>query len=294
MGASWNWEINHAIELFSSNVAGIAKTLIANAHTTRGVDGQAYQRKIVSFEAALQASSHPDSRGVRVSEISRDTAPGQMISHPSHPHADEKGMLRMPNVNLAHEMVDMVTASRTCFSSATEIIATSIEIRIALVGAPSAPLPRIAIAVAGVSRLQQRQELTVAGPSVKVAFDAEGNPTAGVASPDCASPAERPGEATPPAAPGETPPNEAAGRITSSLIRDRLIATLNRWFSFDLSPKTREILWLTDAHPYRDALRDAIETRDGKRVAELADQPEALTQPAGFITVLGRHQGRRT
>jgi glycyl-tRNA synthetase beta chain len=36
---------------------------------------------------------------------------------------------------------------------------------------------RIAIAVADVGRLQQRQELTVAGPSVKVAFDADGKPT---------------------------------------------------------------------------------------------------------------------
>jgi glycyl-tRNA synthetase beta chain len=36
---------------------------------------------------------------------------------------------------------------------------------------------RLAIAVAGVARQQERRELAVAGPSVKVAFDAEGNPT---------------------------------------------------------------------------------------------------------------------
>jgi len=36
---------------------------------------------------------------------------------------------------------------------------------------------RLAIAVTGVARRQERQELTVSGPSVKVAFDAEGNPT---------------------------------------------------------------------------------------------------------------------
>ncbi len=36
---------------------------------------------------------------------------------------------------------------------------------------------RLAIAVQGVARTQQRQELTVAGPSVKVAFDAAGKPT---------------------------------------------------------------------------------------------------------------------
>lgn len=36
---------------------------------------------------------------------------------------------------------------------------------------------RLAIAVSGVALHQERQELNVAGPSVKVAFDAEGNPT---------------------------------------------------------------------------------------------------------------------
>ena len=36
---------------------------------------------------------------------------------------------------------------------------------------------RLAIAVSGVARHQERQELNVAGPSVKVAFDADGNPT---------------------------------------------------------------------------------------------------------------------
>ena len=36
---------------------------------------------------------------------------------------------------------------------------------------------RLAIAVEGIAASQERQELTVAGPSVKVAFDAEGNPT---------------------------------------------------------------------------------------------------------------------
>jgi glycyl-tRNA synthetase beta chain len=36
---------------------------------------------------------------------------------------------------------------------------------------------RLAIAVQNLARTQERQELTVAGPSVKVAFDADGNPT---------------------------------------------------------------------------------------------------------------------
>ena len=91
---------------------------IANAHTTRGPDGLPYQRRVVSFESEIQkAQNSVGSRGaglstVRVSEISKDTTPGQRINDPSSPDADAKGMVTMPNVNLAFEMVDLITASR--------------------------------------------------------------------------------------------------------------------------------------------------------------------------------------
>jgi flagellar basal-body rod protein FlgC len=85
---------------------------IANANTTRGPDGNPYQRKMVTFEAMVNPLTG-DSQGVRVSEFTRDETPGQMVYNPSHPHADEKGMVTMPNVDLAKEMVDLVSASRT-------------------------------------------------------------------------------------------------------------------------------------------------------------------------------------
>jgi flagellar basal-body rod protein FlgC len=49
---------------------------------------------------------------VRVSEISNDTTPGQRINDPTSPDADSRGMVTMPNVNLAFEMVDLISASR--------------------------------------------------------------------------------------------------------------------------------------------------------------------------------------
>jgi flagellar basal-body rod protein FlgC len=91
---------------------------IANARTTRGPDGRAYQRRVVSFESELLRSSSPDGRGnsglstVRVAGIGTDTSPGQRISDPGHPDADAQGMVTLPNVNLAFEMVDLITASR--------------------------------------------------------------------------------------------------------------------------------------------------------------------------------------
>ena len=86
---------------------------IANAHTTKGLDGKPYQRRIVAFESVLNEQMGQNMQGVRISEIKRDETPGEMIYNPEHPHADDEGNVQMPNVNIAYEMVDMVTASRS-------------------------------------------------------------------------------------------------------------------------------------------------------------------------------------
>ncbi|MET0261616.1 MAG: flagellar basal body rod protein FlgC [Rariglobus sp.] len=91
---------------------------IANTQTTRGPDGQAYQRRVVSFETELlrhqqQASGAGQSlQSVKVAQISTDKTPGQRVFDPQHPDAGPDGMVQMPNVNLAFEMVDLITASR--------------------------------------------------------------------------------------------------------------------------------------------------------------------------------------
>ena len=86
---------------------------IANANTTKGIDGKPYQRRIVAFESLLDAATGPNMQGVRVSEIKRDETPGEIINNPQHPHADDDGNVTMPNVNIPFEMVDMVTATRS-------------------------------------------------------------------------------------------------------------------------------------------------------------------------------------
>ena len=86
---------------------------IANANTTKGIDGKAYQRKIVAFESILDAANGNGLQGVRVSEISADQSKGELITSPQHPHADKDGNVQMPNVNVAFEMVDMMTATRS-------------------------------------------------------------------------------------------------------------------------------------------------------------------------------------
>jgi len=82
---------------------------IANAQTTSGPDGGPYQRRGVSFASVLEGVNQT---GVEVNEVFIDRRPGPVIHNPSHPHADEEGMVHMPNVRMAIEMVDMIAASR--------------------------------------------------------------------------------------------------------------------------------------------------------------------------------------
>ena len=86
---------------------------IANAQTTRTAAGGPYQRQIVSFETELirQAGGAP-LQSVHVANVSPDTSSGERVYNPQHPDAGSDGFVTMPNVNLAYEMVDLVTASR--------------------------------------------------------------------------------------------------------------------------------------------------------------------------------------
>jgi flagellar basal-body rod protein FlgC len=86
---------------------------IANAQTTRTPEGGPYKRKIVSFENELvKRAGGASLQTISVSSISNDKAPGQAVYNPQHPDAGPDGTVQMPNVNLAFEMVDLITASR--------------------------------------------------------------------------------------------------------------------------------------------------------------------------------------
>ncbi len=90
---------------------------IANAFTTRDVNGEVYKRKMVAFESYVDNASKanggdPMVRGVRISHITEDDTPSRMIYNPQHPDANAEGMVEMPNVEMSREMVDMITSTR--------------------------------------------------------------------------------------------------------------------------------------------------------------------------------------
>ena len=88
---------------------------IANANTTRGVDGLPYQRQHVIFEHALtaaQAGPGAGAQSVGVARIEKDESSPRMVFNPGHPDANADGMVAMPNVNIHEEMADLIVSSR--------------------------------------------------------------------------------------------------------------------------------------------------------------------------------------
>lgn len=97
---------------------------IANAHTTRTENGLPYQRQIVSFESELVRRSGGQGASLqtlKVATVVPDRSPGQQVYNPQHPDADSGGLVTMPNVNLAFEMVDLITASRAYEANLTVV-----------------------------------------------------------------------------------------------------------------------------------------------------------------------------
>ena len=83
---------------------------LANAETTRTAEGGPYVRRIPVFQAVEIGE---EGAGVEVEQIQQDATPGPMIYDPGHPDAGPDGYVKMPNVNVVEEMVDMMTAARS-------------------------------------------------------------------------------------------------------------------------------------------------------------------------------------
>jgi flagellar basal-body rod protein FlgC len=86
---------------------------LANANSTRSAEGGPYRREVPVFAEMLANELGANGRGVEAVGIQKDTSPFPLVYNPGHPDADSRGFLRMPNVNVVNEMVDMIAASRT-------------------------------------------------------------------------------------------------------------------------------------------------------------------------------------
>jgi flagellar basal-body rod protein FlgC len=100
---------------------------LANMQTTRTAAGGPYRRRTVVFEermAQVQRSSRFRGEGVRVAAIVEDPNPPRLEHDPEHPDANEEGFVAYPNIDLAKEMTELITASRS-YEAGTTVINTA-------------------------------------------------------------------------------------------------------------------------------------------------------------------------
>ena len=88
---------------------------LANAETTRTPQGGPYRRHVSVFEVA-------ENGGVAVGAVVEDPAPFKLKYDPSHPDAGPDGYVRMPNVDVAAEIVDLMAAARAYEASVAALV----------------------------------------------------------------------------------------------------------------------------------------------------------------------------
>ncbi|MCD6450043.1 MAG: flagellar basal body rod protein FlgC [Thermotogaceae bacterium] len=92
---------------------------IANAETTRTPEGGPYKKKIPVFAEYIKRGLNGNKlAGVRVVKIVQDPS-YKLVYDPTHPDADKDGYVKMPNVNVLKEMVDLINAQRAYEANVT-------------------------------------------------------------------------------------------------------------------------------------------------------------------------------
>lgn len=109
----------------------VVSTNIANTNTTRTEDGGPYLKKQVMFEESIKRNRQnlfgrpmTQSFGVRATEVVENEDNIKMVFEPEHPDADEEGYVSYPNVDMADEMVDLITTMRSYDANVTAMNAS--------------------------------------------------------------------------------------------------------------------------------------------------------------------------
>ena len=114
-----------SMKISSSGLAANRKRMnvissnIANAQTTRTVEGGPYRAKEVvfgseptrnAFSEILDGQIHGQS--VHATEVINANKPPILKYEPGHPDADPNGYVHYPNINIMTEMANMISATR--------------------------------------------------------------------------------------------------------------------------------------------------------------------------------------
>lgn len=103
---------------------------IANVNTTSTYRGGPYVRREPVFAAMkrprtfkdlLDIQFRPQDAEVSVINVVDDPRPPIIKYMPGHPDADADGLVRLPNVNIFEEMVNMISAQRSYEANVTTV-----------------------------------------------------------------------------------------------------------------------------------------------------------------------------
>lgn len=102
----------------------IAATNIANSQVTRTLEGGPYRAKVVVLKAVPISEKNPELKAVKVEKIVDDPSPFKEVYDPGHPDADERGIVKYPNVDVITEMVELLSAGRAYEANLTVLSTT--------------------------------------------------------------------------------------------------------------------------------------------------------------------------
>ncbi len=106
---------------------------IANAQTTRTVEGGPYRRKEVvfgseparkKFSEVLEGELSEKVQSVHATEIVSTNRPPILKYEPGHPDANPQGYVAYPNINVMEEMANMISATRSYEANISALNAT--------------------------------------------------------------------------------------------------------------------------------------------------------------------------
>ncbi len=84
---------------------------MANASSTRSEEGGPYKKREVVFSTMPVEDGKQELEGVQVSSVVKEND-FQKVYDPSNPDAGKDGFVKMPDINVIEEMVNMMTAYR--------------------------------------------------------------------------------------------------------------------------------------------------------------------------------------
>jgi flagellar basal-body rod protein FlgC len=104
--------VNSGMQLHQAWMDAISDN-VANINTVRSTRQAAFQARYVLAQAAENGGPGvATGGGVSVAGVALGSAQGRLVYSPDHPLADEKGYIRLPDIDLGEQMTDMIMAQR--------------------------------------------------------------------------------------------------------------------------------------------------------------------------------------